>query len=166
MATKSAMIIEEEYGNYYTISLDSYDRTPYARTPAFNIITEDNKSIFEAKEKMFFKGDIIDIKPSADGKVIWTKKQDYKDHNYEYAVVLDYKAFNLKKELKVYSNKILLKVYGNKILKKDILTVSDNTLQPGQRILLEKCDKSYAIIHNITLAKYIYDVQQNGPQIR
>jgi hypothetical protein len=157
MVIKSAMIIEEDYGNYYTISLDMYDKTPYTKTPAFKIITEDNKSILEAKEKMFFKGDIIDIKPSADGKVIWTKKQDYKDHNYEYAVVLSCKSFNLKKELKVY---------GNKILNKDIRTIFDDILKPGQKILLEKRDKSFAIIHNITWAEYIYDVQQNGPKIR
>jgi len=125
-----------------TISTDEFDDTPYKmiKKPIHN----ECGSVFE----------ICD-----DG---WTKLYDYKNHNFEYAVVLGIKDL----KLLVYGNKI-----GKKIIE-DNLTVNNNPTYPiiyefkrGDKLLLE-VNKKIRIIHNITVAKLTHEMQQNGPKIR
>lgn len=94
--------------------------------------------------------------------MIWTKLANYKEHNFEHAVVLGVKGL----QLWVYGNKI-----GRKLIN-DNLTINNNPVSPkiyehkrGDELLLE-IDKTIRIIHNITAEKLAYNERQNWPHTR
>lgn len=149
---KSAMVLDIDFdidGNkrFHTIFLDSFDHKPYRTYRTFDFENMSAPSV----------GDLIDIKRNGDS-LVWEHKQDYKNHAYEYAVILDV--------VPLVKSKTLLKVYGNKIDVKDATAHTDTTFNLGQKVLLEKYGKTYSVVHNITKARMIYDMQQNGPQVR
>lgn len=154
---KSVMILETYCAECYTISLDRYNKTPYNKTCWSQIINNPSQLTIR-------KGDIFDVEHVyVRNGMIWTKKADYKDHNYEYAVVQgqqDNKLF-------VYGNKVeLLELDTSEAMYQTSLVLVG--LQPGDRVLLQKYPhrNKYFVVHNITHAQRIYDVQQNGPKIR
>ena len=132
-----------------TISLDSFDKKPYQRTK--ENINNDLGSIY-----------------LTDGQK-WTKLYDYKDHNYEQAVVLDIDP--IIRMLFVYGNKI-----GNQCVKINQhcqLLPSGRVIDPfytfyrGDNLLLyQNRSNKFNIIHNITRAAIRYERDQYGPRIR
>ena len=152
---KSVMILEPYFAECYTISLDRYDKTPYNKTYWSQIINDP----FHLN---MGKGDIFDVEYTPKG-MIWTKRAEYKDHDYEYALVQGQTPGNLL----VYGNKIenqILNTYEAMYESSHVLI----GMQPGDMILLQKYPhrKKYFVVHNITHAQRIYDLQQNGPKIR
>lgn len=132
-----------------TISLDSFDKKPYQRT----------------------KGDtskVLGALYETDGQK-WTKLYDYKDHNFEQAVVLD-----------IDPDIRMLFVYGNKIGDRHIklaehrqIAMASSTPDPihtfnrGDQLLLsQNTSNKFNIIHNITRAAIRYERDQYGPRIR
>lgn len=153
MVIKSVMVLEPLFSEYYTISLNQFDEMPYNKTGYSKVIN--------ISQLNFNKGDIFEVKYTSDG-MIWTKLANYKDHNFEHAVVLGVK------DLKLW-------VYGNKIGRKlidDNLTINNNPESPkiyeykrGDELLVE-VNKKIRIVHNITAEKLVYNERQNWPRIR
>ncbi len=153
MVIKSVMILEPLFAEYYTISLNQFDEEPYKKTGYSKV-----KNVKEFKPA---KGDTFEVKYTPDG-MIWTKLANYKEHNFEHAVVLGVKDL----QLWVYGNKI-----GRKLID-DNLTIHNNPESPkiyeykrGDELLLE-INKKIRIVHNITAEKMVYNERQNWPHIR
>lgn len=151
---KSVMILEPLFAECYTISLDKFDKTPYNKTFWYEIKNLQNTA--------FTKGDIYDIEYAPNG-MLWTKKADYKDHDYEYAVVKG----QTPGKLFVYGNKVESQELDTHEAMYQASTVLVG-MQPGDRVLLQKYPhkNKYFVVHNITQAQRIHDIKQNGPKIR
>ena len=128
------------------ISLDDFNKEPYSKIKYTSYLSAPQI------------GSIIKLNANGEPK----EEIKYHDHSFEYAVVLGIKDL----KLLVYGNKI-----GEKIID-DNLNTNNNPMSPsiyefkrGDKLLLE-INKKIRIVHNITVAKLKYEMQQNGPRIK
>ena len=131
-------IIGVGFVRYEYISINNNAEMPYEKT-----------SLFANKHKEIHFGDLFEIVNDT-----FITNYNYKDHEYDLAVVLGEDKTNQK--LLVFGNKI-----GEQIIDKKNNPNHNYTFhQRGDKLLLKNTDKGYQIIHNLTQAKLKYNMKQ------